>query len=87
MNNFRTFTHAQRVAAVPMKPIVDPAGWLPDELGDVASWSYQLSEDDVAELTAAVAAFKKSGLPIVDVNRETFPLGPLAATLADVRRE
>ena len=87
MGDFRTFTHARRVPAVPMKPVVDAAGWLPDELGDVASWSYRFSEDDVEELAAAVAAFKKSGLPIVDVDRETFRLGPLAATLADVRHE
>ncbi len=87
MGNFRTFSHAQRVPAIGMKPVIDPAGWLPEQLGDVATWGYPFSEGDVEELAGAVEAFKKSGLPIVDVDRDTFPLGPLAATLADVRRE
>ena len=53
----------------------------------LSPWSYQITESDVDELAQAVTLFKKSGLPIVDVNRETFPLGTLATTLADVRRE
>src|SRR5262245_12268941 len=87
MGSFRTFTNATRVPAVGMKPVVDPAGWSPDQLGDVATWSYQITENDVDELASAVASVKKSGLQAVDVNRETFPLGALAQTLTDIRRE
>ena len=86
MGNFRTFTNAPRVPAIGMKPIIDPAGWSPDQLGDVSTWGYQFTENDVDELASAVASFKKSGLPSVEVSRDTFPLGRLATTLADVRR-
>jgi hypothetical protein len=87
VGNFRTFTNSARVPAAGMMPVIDPAGWLPERLGDVSEWSYRFNENDQDELAGAVASFKKSGLEIVDVNRDTFPLGTLAATLADVRRE
>jgi hypothetical protein len=87
MGNFRTFANATRLPAVGMKPVVDPAGWLSDELGEVSEWSYQIDENDVDELARAVASFKRSGLPIEDVSRDTFPLKGFATTLADVRRE
>lgn len=87
MGDFRTFHLAQRVPAAGLKPVIDPAGWSAGQLGVVSSWSYQFTENDVDELAGAVKSFKKTGLDIVDVNRDTFPLGPLASTLADVRRE
>jgi hypothetical protein len=87
MGNFRTYTNAKRVPAEGMKPVIDPAGWRPDQLGDVSTWSYRITDNDVDELTSAVASFRKSGLSAAEVSRDSFPLGKLAATLADVRRE
>jgi hypothetical protein len=87
MVDFRTFTYAKREPAVGMKPVVDPAGWLPSDLGNVSNWAYQITDDDVDELAGAVASFKKAGLPAVEVNRETFPLGRLAKTVSEIRRE
>ena len=36
MGDFRSFKTAQRQPAQPMKPVVDPAVWSPDDLRDVA---------------------------------------------------
>ncbi len=86
-DNFRSYPEARRLPARAMDPIVDPAGWLANELQNLSTWSYALSGDDVDELRAAVAAFKRSGKPIVEVAQENFPLDAFGATLCEVRRE
>src|SRR5262249_16902996 len=87
MSDFRTYQRANRMPAVPMQPVIDPAGWLPDSLGPVQDWAYRISGQDQDELLAAVDAFRKHGFPLPDVNRENFPLGKLKDVLADIRRE
>jgi hypothetical protein len=78
---------AQRTPAVAMRPVQDPAGWSPEDLADVDSWSYWISDSDVSELAAAVSQFRAQGAPIVGVSRENFKLRGFAGTLADIRRE
>src|SRR6202161_1277035 len=75
MGDFRTFANASRVPAVGMKPLVDPAGWSPERLGDVSEWSYRITDEDAADIAGAVAAFRKTGAPAAEVNRDNFPLG------------
>jgi hypothetical protein len=87
MSDFRTFNHAERQPAVALQPVVDPAGWDADELRDVSRWSYRLTDRDVDELLAAIAAYRRTGIPIADVSREHFPLQDFANVLNDVRRE
>src|SRR5262249_14533239 len=87
MPDFRTFHLAKRVPAVPMRPIIDPAAWTPDTLGPVEDWAYRISGEDQDELVAAVADFRKRGLPLPEVNRDSFPLKHLKGVLADIRRE
>jgi hypothetical protein len=87
MGDFRSFSSRQRGLAQPMQPVDDPAGWAPDDLRDLSQWSYHISARDADELEAAVAAVRRTGVPIVEVARENFPLGAFADTLADVRRE
>jgi len=87
MGDFRSFHTSRRGIAQPMQPVVDPAGWRPDDLRDVAAWSYRISVRDIEELAAAVAAVRRNRVPIVEVARENFPLGSFADILADVRRE
>jgi len=87
MGDFRSFHLTKRVPAVAMEPVIDPAHWDPKELRDVDSWSYRITESDVAELAAGVAAVKKAGVDIIDVDKHNFPLGAFAKTLADVREE
>ena len=87
LGSFRTYHTARRVPAVPLQPVVDPAGWSPGDLGPVASWSYRITERDTAELSDAVAAVRRNGIPTEEVTREDFPLKALAGVLEDVRRE
>jgi hypothetical protein len=53
----------------------------------VENWAYRITPSDQEELIAGVAAFRRTGLSIVDVSRANFPLTKFAATLADVGRE
>lgn len=87
MGAFRTFHNARRVQAVALEPVVDPADWTVADLGPVESWSYRLSEADIDELAAGVAAVRREGVPITAVGRDNFPLASFAHVLADVYRE
>ena len=86
MSGFRTFDRARRLPAKPLEPVVDPSG-SGEDLRDVAAWSYQLGASDIDELVAGVEAVRRSGVPLTGIERGHFPLGTLAAVLADVRRE
>src|SRR5690348_6070709 len=87
MGDFRTFQKARRGQAVALEPVVDPADWMGTDLGPVESWSYRLSEADIDELAAGVAAVRRDGVPITSVTRDNFPLVSFADVLADVYRE
>ena len=87
MSDFRTYHRARREPAVPMQPVVDPAGWLPDSLGPVEDWAYRITDRDQDELIAAVESFRKRRLPLPDVVKKNFPLGGLKDVLAEIRRE
>jgi hypothetical protein len=87
MGDFRSFQMSKRGVAEPMQPVVDPAGWSPEQLSDLAGWSYRISDREADELAAGIAAVRRQGVPIVEVARENFPLGAFADVLADVRRE
>lgn len=72
---------------MPMRPLVDPAGWSAADLADVSRWSYRITETDASELAAAVASVRDRGVALVDIRQEDFPLGAFSRVLADVRRE
>lgn len=85
--SFRTFHQQTRLPARPLQPVVDPAGWSPESLADVASWSYHLTENDRGELVAATETVRRAGIAPEEVNRANFELRGLASILQDVRRE
>lgn len=87
MSDFRTFHTSKREPAVPMKPVIDPAGWSPQTLGPVSGYSYVLTDADRVELLDATCAYQRTGAALEDVTRESFPLPKLSQTLADVLRE
>ncbi len=87
MAGFGTFRNARREPAVPLRPIVDPAGWEPEELLAADDWSYRFSDDDVAEIAEAVEAVRRAGVALVDLQARDFPLPRLGALLRDVRSE
>ena len=85
--SFRTYHQTRRVPARAMEPLIDPAGWSPESLRDVASWSYRITGQDRAELIGATAAIRRDGIPVERISRENFRLGAFGETLRDVRRE
>jgi hypothetical protein len=70
-----------------MQPVIDPAGWTPQDFGAVATWSYRISERDIGELADAIAFVRRQGIAIEAVNRDNFQLRDLAGVLADIKRE
>jgi hypothetical protein len=87
MADFRSFRTAKRLPAEPMQPAVDPAGWAPEALSNVESWSYRISDGDADELAEGIAAMRRNGIGMVDMRREDFPLRAFGDVLLDVRRE
>src|SRR5437016_830762 len=87
MSDFRSFMTARRLPAQPMQPVIDPAGWSPESLKDLWRWSYTITERDADELVDGIAAVRRSGVAVVDVSRENFPLKQFGNVLLDVRRE
>ena len=67
MGDFRSFQSSRRAAATPMQPVIDPAGWSPDDLRDVARWSYSISERDADELAGGIREVRRRGIPIVAI--------------------
>lgn len=87
MADFRSYKSAHREPAIRMRPVLDPAGWQPDSLKDLSSWSYRFSARDLDELAAGVSHARRSGTPIAEIRQADFPLSGLRDVLADVRRE
>ena len=61
-----------------------PAAWRGPEMAAQGGWDYRLSAAEVAEVDAAVAAIDR---PLIEVDREAFPLPALGPKLARLRRE
>jgi hypothetical protein len=70
-----------------LRPVEDPAGWYPDDLEGTDAWVYRLSDAEVAEIHAAVAEVEASGIELMHVNRDNFPLPKLSAGLAEIKSE
>src|SRR5687767_4765397 len=85
--SFRMYHQTQRIPARAMEPLIDRAGWSPESLRDVASWSYGLTDRDRAELIDATNALSRNDIPVERISRNNFRLGELGETLRDVRRE
>ena len=83
--SFRLTENRHRSAAQPMKPLVDPAAWRPEEMAAHDDWIYELSNAEIAELTQAVERASSGGGDIKDVKLADFPLPTLGPALADIR--
>lgn len=69
-----------------MKPIVDPAGWYPEELNP-DDWTYRLAKTEIEEILDAVSAVEAQGLELKQITAERFPLPSLGPRLKEVRDE
>ena len=86
-NNPFERTSWTREGAIPMEPVVDPAGWYPEDIAATESWRYVLSADEIVEIDAAVTGVEKRGLDIVDITRADFPLPGFTGAIELMRAE
>jgi hypothetical protein len=66
-------------------PLEERCEWRTDEVGD--SYVFQLTDDHVAELDAAVRHAEAEVDDVLDITRELFPLPALGPDLARITRE
>jgi hypothetical protein len=78
---------AARAPAAPLQPVVDPAGWLPDDLAASGEFLFHLTAAHLDELDRCVRDIEERGLPIMEITRGDFPLPTLGPALAEIRRE
>ena len=70
------------------RPLDDSSAWIGPELAKHPErWMYHLSERDLGEIEAAVAAVRARGLAIEDIGRADFPLPALGPKLDSFRKE
>jgi hypothetical protein len=68
--------------AVPLQPVVDPAGWTKEELAATDEWIERLSDREVAELDAAIAALEARGVSsVLEVKAGDYELPTLGPRL------
>jgi len=80
-------SRGRREPAAAGRPVIDPAGWYPEEISATEDWRYVLSPAEVAEIDRAVAAVEARGCDIVDITREDFELPTFAAGIEALREE
>lgn len=69
------------------KPIPGPKAWRGCDLADDPSWIVTLTEAELADIDRALATARASGRRLPDIEREHFPLGPMATRLEQLLAE
>jgi hypothetical protein len=72
---------------MPPGPVSGPAVWYGRDLAKRGDWIRTFSAAELAELDAAVRAFKASGLALSDISAASFPLPVLGGVLQGVLGE
>jgi hypothetical protein len=68
------------------RPYESDANWKGPELASSSDWIYRLTENDIAELAAALQNVKSRGLDIPAIGKQDFPLPTLSKKLAGISR-
>jgi Taurine catabolism dioxygenase TauD, TfdA family len=66
---------------MPAGPITGSSAWYGPELAKQTDWLWQLSDEDNAEIDAAIRHFQATGAPMEAITPETFPLPQLKVKL------
>ena len=69
---------------MPPGPVSGPGVWYGRELQGRSDWIREFAAAELAELDAAVRAFKAGGTPLEEISPATFVLPTLGATLAGI---
>lgn len=75
------------IPTVPDGPIDGPAVWYGKDLAQRTDWIVHLNAEHVAELDAAIAAYRASGLSLEALRPVNFVLPTLSSLLATIARE
>jgi hypothetical protein len=68
-------------------PVSGPAVWYGRDLQPRSDWIRHFSNAELADLDAAVRAYKAGGAPLTNITRATFPLPVLGRALEGIQRE
>jgi len=77
----------RREKALPMKPVIDPAGWLPDHMTNNDEWIYELTKEEISELLYITEKIETSNIEILEISQDNFPLPILDKRLATLQDE
>ncbi len=69
------------------EPVAGPGAWYGRDLAVRRDWVRPFSEDEIAEIEAAVRAFQAASRPLSDINPKAFPLPRLGAVLRGLLHE
>jgi hypothetical protein len=72
---------------MPDGPVSGPAVWYGRDLQPRTDWIRAFSADELAELDAAVRAYRSSGAPLAEISRARFPLPRLGPQLDGILAE
>lgn len=75
----------RREAAMPGRPVVDPADWSADAMASSDEWRIKLDLKDINDLQSAVTPFDREGIDVMPLRKEDFVLPHLAPKLAELR--
>jgi hypothetical protein len=67
-------------------PLESHADWTSADVADPQAWTHRLTDDEIAELEAALAVARSRTDEVLDVRKDDFPLptlGPVLAAIAD----
>lgn len=73
--------------SMPPGPVSGPGAWYGRDLQRNADWMRHFTAAELAELDAAVHAFKARGTPLADISPATFALPSLGKVLAGILEE
>ncbi len=76
--------NGKRQPARLMEPVVDPAGWYPNDL-DPQDWIYFLNDTEIREVLDAVDTLERDGVELKDIAPRNFPLPTLGPSLQAIR--
>jgi hypothetical protein len=72
---------------MPSGPVSGPGLWYGRDLQRRTDWIRHFNAAELAEIDAAVRAFRAGGTPLTDISPATFPLPALGATLGGILAE
>lgn len=70
-----------------MTPITGPSAWHREDIERDRSWLHQLTAEQIADIDAALASWKRKGLRMVDIDRDAARMPALEGLLATVQAQ